>query len=52
MATRVGGGAGAGLGGAVFNYQGHIEIENSTPQTTEFLKKLPLPASVDVEIKV
>ena len=29
-----------------------IEIENSTPQTTEFLKKLSLPASVDVEIKV
>ncbi len=29
-----------------------IEIENSTPQTTEFLKKLTLPASVDVEIKV
>ena len=28
-----------------------IEIENSTPQTTEFLKKLTLPASVDVEIK-
>mgnify|MGYP000512897037 CR=1 FL=1 len=27
-----------------------IEIENSTPQTTEFLKKLTLPASVDVEI--
>lgn len=29
-----------------------IEIENSTPQTTEFLRKLTLPASVDVEIKV
>ena len=29
-----------------------IEISNSTPQTTEFLKKLTLPASVDVEIKV
>ena len=29
-----------------------IEIENSTPQTAEFLKKLTLPASVDVEIKV
>jgi small subunit ribosomal protein S10 len=29
-----------------------IEIENSTPQTTEFLKKLSLPARVDVEIKV
>ena len=29
-----------------------IEIENSTAQTTEFLKKLTLPASVDVEIKV
>ena len=29
-----------------------IEIENSTPQTTEFLKKLTLPASVDVEIQV
>ena len=29
-----------------------IDIENSTPQTTEFLKKLTLPASVDVEIKV
>ena len=29
-----------------------IEIEDSTPQTTEFLKKLTLPASVDVEIKV
>ena len=28
-----------------------IEIENSTPQTTEFLRKLTLPASVDVEIK-
>ena len=29
-----------------------IEIENSTPQTAEFLKKLTLPASVDVEIQV
>ena len=27
-----------------------IEIENSTPQTMEFLRKLALPASVDVEI--
>ncbi len=29
-----------------------IEIENATSQTTDFLKKLTLPASVDVEIKV
>jgi len=29
-----------------------IEIKNSTPQTTEYLKKLTLPASVDVSIVV